>query len=233
MQQKVLTVGYSRSQFEEAQREWGKYSIAAHREEDITDAVLELSGHKDYQLVILSCGRGDSPALLEVVRGMVEAPILIISPRYDGAEKIRMIDVGADEYIGWPETAGESVASGRALIRRSRETGLLEKPFFTVLNCGDLLVCVEQRKVFVCGKETAFTRHEFEFLLLLLKGAGRVYTHEQICGHIWGEEGGISGGALWNLVSRLRTKIACGGGDGRVLQTVRDVGYRIEKVKTA
>ena len=94
-------------------------------------------------------------------------------------------------------------------------------------------MCVEQRKVFVCGKETAFTRHEFEFLLLLLKGAGRVYTHEQICGHIWGEEGGISGGALWNLVSRLRTKIACGGGDGRVLQTVRDVGYRIEKVKTA
>ena len=58
MQQKVLTVGYSRSQFEEAQREWGKYGIAAHREEDITDAVLELSGHKDYQLVILSCGRG-------------------------------------------------------------------------------------------------------------------------------------------------------------------------------
>lgn len=48
MQQKVLTVGYSRSQFEEAQREWGKYGIAAHREEDITDAVLELSGHKDY-----------------------------------------------------------------------------------------------------------------------------------------------------------------------------------------
>ena len=47
MQQKVLTVGYSRSQFEEAQREWGKYGIAAHREEDITDAVLELSGHKD------------------------------------------------------------------------------------------------------------------------------------------------------------------------------------------
>ena len=121
----------------------------------------------------------------------------------------------------------------RALIRRSKEAGLLGKPPFTVLNCGDLLVCVEQRKVFVCGKETALTRHEFDLLLLLLKGAGRVYTHEQICGHIWGGEGEITGGALWNLVSRLRTKIACGGGDGTVLQTVRNVGYRSERAKTA
>lgn len=85
----------------------------------------------------------------------------------------------------------------------------------------------------MCGKETALTRHEFDLLLLLLKGAGRVYTHEQICGQIWGEERGVSGGALWNLVSRLRTKIACGGGDGTVLQTVRDVGYCIERAKTA
>lgn len=233
MQQKVLAAGYSRGQFEEAQREWMKYGVAIHWEKSISDAVLELLDHNDYQLIILFCDKGDYLALLEVIRELAKAPILVIRPQYDGEEKILAINAGADEYIGWPETEGESVASGRALIRRSKEAGLLGKPPFTVLNCGELLVCVEQRKVFVCGKETAFTRHEFEFLLLLLKGAGRVYTHEQICGHIWGGEGEISGGALWNLVSRLRTKIACGGGDGTVLQTVRDVGYRIEKAKTA
>lgn len=233
MQQKVLAAGYSRSQFEEAQREWMKYGAAVHREESISGAVRELLDHNDYQLVILFCGKGDFLALLEVIRGLTKAPILVIRPQYDGGEKILAIDAGADEYIGWPETAGEGVASGRALMRRSREAGLWEKPPFTVLNCGDLLVCVEQRKAFVCGKETALTRHEFDLLLLLLKGAGRVYTHEQICGQIWGEERGVSGGALWNLVSRLRTKIACGGGDGTVLQTVRDVGYCIERAKTA
>ena len=232
MQQKVLAAGYSRAQFDEAQKEWMKYGVTIHGEADISDVVLELVEHNDYQLIILFC-EGDFLALLEVIRGLAEAPVLVIRPQYDGAEKVMAINAGADEYIGWPETAGESVASGRALIRRCEGTGLQGRPFFTVLNCGDLLVCVEQRKVFVCGKETAFTRHEFDLMLLLLNGAGRVYTHEQICGHIWGEEGGISGGALWNLVSRLRSKIACGGGDGTVLQTVRDVGYRIDKAKTA
>ena len=133
-----------------------KYGVTIHGEADISDAILEILEHNDYQLIILFC-EGDFLALLEVIRGLAETPVLVIRPQYDGAEKVMATNAGA----------------------------------------------------------------------------GRVYTHEQICGHIWGEEGGISGGALWNLVSRLRTKIACGGGDGTVLQTVRDVGYRIEKVKTA
>ena len=53
MQQKVLAAGYSRGQFEEAQREWMKYGTAVHREESISDAVRELLDHNDYQLIIL------------------------------------------------------------------------------------------------------------------------------------------------------------------------------------
>lgn len=49
MQQKVLTAGYSRSQFDEARREWMKYGVAAHREADLSDAVLELLDHNDYR----------------------------------------------------------------------------------------------------------------------------------------------------------------------------------------
>ena len=134
MQQKVLAAGYSRGQFEEAQKEWMKYGVAIHWEKSISDAVLELLDHNDYQLIILFCDKGDYLALLEVIRELAKAPILVIRPRYDGEEKILAINAGADEYIGWPETEGESVASGRALIRRSKEAGLLGKPPFTVLN---------------------------------------------------------------------------------------------------
>lgn len=200
-----------------------------------SEAILELSKHNHhsrYMLVSIFSKDTDYLASLKVIRGLTEAPILIIKNKYDGTEKIRAVEAGADEYICWPDSIGECVASGRALIRRFQmsEQGQSLK----ILSCGDLLLCVEYHRAFVCGKEAGLTRQEFDFLHLLLNGAGRVYTHDQICGHIWNDESETHGNnALWNLVSRLRSKIAGMGGDDKILQTVRDVGYRIELVKTA
>lgn len=149
--QKILAAGYSRPQFDEAQKEWMKYGVTIHGEADISDVVLELVEHNDYQLIILFC-EGDFLALLEVIRGLAEAPVLVIRPQYDGAEKVMAINAGADEYIGWPETAGESVASGRALIRRCEGTGFRAGPFLLSLTAGTCWCAWNKGKYLYVGK---------------------------------------------------------------------------------
>ncbi len=230
----VLAVGYSEEAYGKLQREWMKYGIHTHKEAGLAGAVLALGGHDRYLLVDIFAEDKECLAHIKMLRGLTEAPILVVRSGYDGMEKILAIEAGADEYIPLPDSAGESVASGRALMRRSRVPGPGAMLPATVLSCGDLLLYVEYRRAFVCGKETDFTRQEYDFLCLLLRGMGRVYTHEQICEHVWGDGGDERGSnALWNLVSRLRAKIAGTGGDDRILQTVRDVGYRIDLVQTA
>ena len=233
MEKCVLAVGYCKEKYNEIRKEWLKYGIHIRMEAEITGAILALSGQDSYLLIDIFAENGECLVLIKIIRGLTDAPILVVRSGYDGMEKIMAIEAGADEYIPFPNSAGESVASGRALIRRCQilEAGIMQP--FTVLSCGDLLLYVEYRKAFVCGQETVFTRQEYDFLRLLLGGNGRVYTHEQICEHVWGDEYGPRRvNALWNLVSRLRAKITGTGGDGKILQTVRDVGYRIDKVKS-
>lgn len=233
MEQWVLAVGFEKDKCSEMREEWLKYGILPHMAESMPEAILELSNHGHYLLVAIFSENAEYLDSLKIIRGMVKAPVLVVRRGYNGPEKILAIEAGADEYIRWPDSAGESVASGRALIRRYQMPHGDGLPA-TVLSCGCLLLCVEYRKGFVYGKEAGFTRQEFDFLCLLLNGIGRVYTYGQICGHIWGDESMERGSnALWNLVSRLRAKITEMGGDGKILQTVRDVGYKIERAGTA
>lgn len=234
MEKYVLVIGYEKEKYNEIQKEWLKYGIHTHMEEEIPGALLALSRQDNYILIDIFVGDVECIIPIKMLRGLTDAPILVVKSGYSGIEKILAIEAGADEYISIPDSARESVASGRALIRRYQipETETIQPS--TILSCGDLLLYVEYHKGFVCGKEIAFTRQEYDFLCLLLSGNGRVYTHEQIYEHVWGDWNGIKGvNALWNLVSRLRAKIAGTGGDDKILQSVRDVGYRIELKKSA
>lgn len=83
--------------------------------------------------------------------------------------------------------------------------------------------------MFVCGKEAAFTKQEFDFLQLLLTHISKVITYEHICEIVWGNEyEKQNSNALWCLASKVRKKISALGGAAGMIQTVRFVGYRIE-----
>lgn len=86
--------------------------------------------------------------------------------------------------------------------------------------------------MFVCGKEAAFTKQEFDFLQLLLTHISKVITYEHICEIVWGNEyEKQNSNALWCLASKVRKKISALGGAAGIIQTVRFVGYRIEKMR--
>lgn len=225
----VLTVGYDKKQFNEAQEEWLKFGVFIRITADMQEAISELTNNYCYLLVAIFSDKNDYLPFLKIMRKLTKAPIMILKHMYDGLEKIAAIEAGADEYIQWPENIPESVASGRALIRRYMEINQWAERPFTTLAYGDIFLCIEYHKAFICGCEAFFTRQEFEFLRLLLSGIGRAFTHEQICEAVWGVEySERSSNALWCLVSKVRGKIADLDGDNKVIQTVRDVGYRIE-----
>lgn len=193
------------------------------------EAIKELERNNTYLLVAIFSETDDYLASLKIIRHQTNAPIIVMKHRYDGMEKIAAIEAGADEYIQWPDTIPEAVASGRALIRRYMELNQQEGLSVTILTYNDIFLCVEYRKAFICTREVNFARQEFDFLALLLSGIGRAFTHEQICETVWGNEyAERSDNALWCLVSKVRGKIASAGGDGKMIQTVRFIGYRIE-----
>jgi DNA-binding response OmpR family regulator len=103
-------------------------------------------------------------------------------------KKLEAIQLGADEYIAYPPTVEEVVASGKALIRRYTVLNHQGEKPLTIITYHDLFMCVEYRKLFLKGKEIELTREEFDFLHLLLSSIGRVYTHEQIYRHVWADE---------------------------------------------
>lgn len=229
MEKWVLTVGYDKEKFNDAQRESLKYGIFIRMAADTPAAVEELTRQNKFLLVIIFYDGPDYLTPLKIIHSLTEAPILMMRHQYNGGEKVAAIEAGADEYIQWPDTIQEGVASAQALIRRYTKMNQLENAPLTTLAYGDIFLCVEYHKAFICAREATFTRQEFEFLSLLLSGIGRAFTHEQICEAVWGVEySERSSNALWCLVSKVRGKIAALGGDNKVIQTVRDVGYRIE-----
>lgn len=228
MEKWVLTIGCDKKIFNEAQCESLKNGVFIRMAADTSAAVEELTKHNYFLLVVIFSDGPDYLTPMKIIRSLTKAPILMIRHRYDGAEKVAAIAAGADEYIQWPDTIQEGVASAQALIRRYTEVSLEGYPL-TTLVYGDIFLCVEYHKVFICGREATFTRQEFAFLRLMLSSIGRVFTHEQICETVWGAEySDWSSNALWCLVSKVRGKIAAFGGNNKVIQTVRDVGYRIE-----
>ncbi|MEG0091397.1 MAG: response regulator transcription factor [Oscillospiraceae bacterium] len=227
----ILAVGYDKDKFASTQAEWLKYHILIRMVTELPEAVRELSNkHNTYLLVAIFSFEKEYLAQLPIIRHMTNAPILIMKHRYDGEEKIVALESGADEYIEWPNTISESVASGRALIRRYTELNKRDESM-SLLAHDDIVMCIEYRKVFICTKEVTFTRQEFDFLQLLLKNIGQVFSYEQISNHIWGEEHETQRGyeALWCLVSKVRNKVSGAGADAYLIQTKREVGYCIGK----
>jgi DNA-binding response OmpR family regulator len=166
------------------------------------------------------------------MRDMKPMPILVLSSKYNASEKLEAIQLGADEYLAYPSTVEEGVASGRALIRRYTVLNhQAEKPL-TVIIYQEIFMCIEYRKLFLKSKEIELTRKEFDLLHLLLSSIGRVYTHEQIYRHVWADKiDSVSENyAVWCLVARIRKKLRAVPNSLEYIKTVRDVGYCIDTV---
>ncbi len=166
---------------------------------------LDLAIDQNPDLVILDLAM---PGLggLEVCRELrtwYTAPILVLSVRGSEADKIAALDMGADDYVTKPFSAGELLARVRALLRRASGQAA-SRPLITA---GDLEIDIAQRRVKRGEREIELTRTEFDILAYLAQNADCVVTSRMILEKVWGPEYGEDTQTLRVHISHLRKKI--------------------------
>lgn len=139
----------------------------------------------------------------KALREWYAGPILMLSVKNTEEEKIKCLDMGADDYLTKPFSAGELLARVRALLRRSNQ--LINPPRNII--AGELEIDFALRKVKLQGKEVVLTPTEFDILAYLAQNPDRILTSKMIMEKIWGPGYGEDNATLRVHISNLRKKI--------------------------
>lgn len=155
---------------------------------------------------------------LRADRETVMIPILLVTAKTTEIDKVKGLDIGADDYLTKPFGVMELISRVKALLRRSERTEEKEK----VLTFGSITLNREKHSVTVNGKPCELTYKEYELLKLLLANAGIVTSREVILDRIWGTDFEGESRTLDMHIKTLRQKLGPG---GSLIKTVRNVGY--------
>lgn len=178
----------------------------------------------DVLVLDLGLPDGDGVELVQEVRKRHALPILIVSARHQEAQKIQMLDAGADDYLVKPFSVAELLARIRVALRH-RGTTLEPAVVLHVLD--DLKIDLTTRIVQRAGETVHLTPTEFNLLARLARSAGRVVTHRQLLADVWGPEFTDHTHYLRLYMGQLRAKIEQDPAEPRHLLTETGVGYRL------
>ena len=163
---------------------------------------------------------------LEIVKKLrsrpdtVRVPIILVTAKTTELDKVKGLDIGADDYLTKPFGVMELISRVKALLRRSRA---LQDDKQLVL--GDITLDSERREVNVDGELCELTFREFELLKLLMVNAGLVLHRDNIMSDVWGTDYEGESRTLDMHIKTLRQKL---GEAGNMIKTVRNVGYKME-----
>ena len=149
-----------------------------------------------------------------------EIPVIMATAKGQEYDRIRGLELGADDYIVKPFSVMEMVSRVKAVLRRSQK-----QPESKLLKTGDLIVNLDEHTAIVDDDQVQLTHKEFELLCLFLSHPGIVYTREMIFSQVWKADYMGDSRTLDSHIRTLRQKI---NGYGKMIKTVRNVGYRWE-----
>lgn len=176
----------------------------------------------------------DGFAVCERVREFSAVPIIIVTARGQDQDKIRGLDLGADDYLTKPFSVEELLARVRAVLRRSQLSARQNSQGLrTALSISDLTIDFAQHRVAVAGHEVELTPVEYRLLAYLAQNAGRVVTQDLLLEHVWGEEYAGESHLLQVNINRLRRKIEDDPSRPRYLLTKMGVGYLLSSSPAA
>jgi two-component system KDP operon response regulator KdpE len=185
--------------------------------------------HSPPDVIVLDLGLpdGDGVQLVREVRTRHSLPIVVVSARHQEAQKIQLLDAGADDYLTKPFSVGELLARIRVALRH-RGTALAAA--VTVHELDDLRIDLAAHSVLRSGEVLHLTPTEFKLLARLVRSAGRVVTHRQLLLDVWGPEFTEHTHYLRLYMAQLRAKIERDPAEPRHLLTETGVGYRLAAV---
>ncbi len=166
---------------------------------------------------------------LKAMREVSTVPVIMLTVRQDEQDRIRGLDLGADDYIAKPFNPRELLSRIRALLRRSllpppaRKTEIVVDP--------DLKIDFSRREVMVRGKKVVLRPTEYRLLYHLVNNAGHLLTHETLLSKVWGREYRDEAHYLRLYITYLRQKIEKDPGHPQYILTERGVGYRFRELE--
>jgi two-component system, OmpR family, KDP operon response regulator KdpE len=164
----------------------------------------------------------DGKEVLEKARAFYDGPILILSARDREVEKIEALDRGANDYVEKPFGVGELLARLRAALRQSSRAPMPSGP----IQAGDIEIDLEKRLVTRAGAAVRLSPKEYDLLVRLALGAGKVLTHKDLLVAVWGAAHAQDTQYLRVFVGQLRQKLEADPASPKLIQTEPGVGYR-------
>lgn len=204
------------------------YDVVASSSAADAHAVLRhsMASGEPLDLLVLDLGLpdGDGGDVLRSVRAHYALPIVIISARHDDANKVALLDAGADDYLVKPFSISELLARMRVTLRH-RGTVVLAPQ--TQYRCGTVEIDLPKHTVHRAGEAVHLTPTEFKLLARLVRQAGQVVTHRQLLMDVWGAEHVDQTQYLRLYMGQLRAKLELNPTEPSLLLTEPGVGYRL------
>jgi len=161
---------------------------------------------------------------LRRIREISTTPVIMLTVRGDEGDKVRGLDLGADDYITKPFSPKELVSRVRAAVRRTETPSPVPK---TEVRIDDgLSIDFSRRRIVVRGKEVHLRPTEFRLLYHLVSNAGQVLTHETLLRRVWGYEYRDEDQYLWLYITYLRRKLEEDPKHPAYIIGERGIGYR-------
>jgi DNA-binding response OmpR family regulator len=201
-----------------------RHGYAAERVGDGSAALAALAS-EDFDLLVLDLGlpKQDGFAVLRELRGHdASLPVLILTARDEVSDRVRGLDLGADDYLVKPFDLRELLARIRALGRRAQNRAPAP------LEHGELAMDLRAMTVRWQGRQIDLPRREFMLLRCLLENLGRVMTRDALIQQLYGWEEDVSSNTLEVHVHHLRRKLSA-----ELIRTVRGIGYAIDSVPSS
>src|SRR5437868_2802885 len=197
---------------------------------------LELIEHHSPDLVLLDVmmPKMDGFTVCQRVREFSSVPIIIVTARGQDQDKVRGLDLGADDYLTKPFSVEELAARVRAVLRRAQFTASEQTHAMrTSTTIGDLTIDYAQHLVTMAGHEVPLTPIEYRLLAYLAQNAGRVVTQDLLLEHVWGAEYIGEGHMLQVNINRLRRKLEPDSSHPRYILTKVGIGYYLSTLPNA
>jgi two-component system KDP operon response regulator KdpE len=184
---------------------------------------VDPSFHSDVVLLDLVLPDMSGMEVLAQLRERTSTPVIVVSVRETEADKVRALDLGADDYLTKPFGVDELLARVRVALRHAARSTSTD----AIFRSGSLTIDRERRRVEVAGREVHLTPTEYALLTALAAHPGSVLTERALLQRVWGPEYGSENHYVHVYMGRLRKKLEIDPNGPRLIRTEPGVGYRL------
>ncbi len=223
--------------------------LVVEDEETLSEAIAFLLGKEGFEVSVAATGpdaiaqfdkSGADLILLDLmlpglsgtevcrqIRTKSAVPIIMLTAKDSEIDKVVGLELGADDYVTKPYSSRELIARIRAVLRRGELLDSAEDG--AVLEVGPVRMDTDRHVISVNGEQVSIPLKEFELLEFLMRNAGRVLTRVQLIDRVWGSDYVGDTKTLDVHIKRLRAKIEKDPANPEFIQTVRGMGYKMER----